>query len=169
MKGPAAFRKRKNIVGRSRYCKACVRKLCEDGVVAVVYSLCSCCDQIKPASDFARNKASANKLSSVCRACSKTNRRTLRYGVSPDQFMQMRRAQNYRCGICCKKISGGEVVDHCHESGKVRELLCRHCNLGLGHFDDSEEVLQNAIYYLRRHIAVPQNVDFEKTDIEKTA
>jgi len=42
-------------------------------------------------------------------------------------------------------------VDHCHSSGKVRGLLCHHCNTALGKFQDSVEVLSSAIDYLRKN------------------
>ncbi|WP_225102842.1 endonuclease domain-containing protein [Streptomyces sp. CoH27] len=50
--------------------------------------------------------------------------------------------------------NGGQInVDHCHRTSKVRGLLCRACNLGIGHFDDNLDVLRNAIVYLQRHAA----------------
>ena len=39
-------------------------------------------------------------------------------------------------------------IDHCHETGKVRGLLCSKCNIALGNFDDDIETLKRAISYL---------------------
>ncbi|MFK4600457.1 hypothetical protein RKD30_007124 [Streptomyces pristinaespiralis] len=68
----------------------------------------------------------------------------------------MLKAQDDGCGICDRPFAetGGQInVDHCHRTGEVRGLLCRACNLGIGHFDDSIDALQSAITYLQRHAA----------------
>lgn len=54
----------------------------------------------------------------------------------------------------CYMWTGGTaklVVDHCHASGKIRGLLCDLCNRGIGHFNDSVELLYKAIKYLELH------------------
>jgi hypothetical protein len=56
-----------------------------------------------------------------------------KYGISHDDYMDMVEAQEGKCAIC-----GAEVflmVDHDHETGKVRALLCRACNTTLGWFE----------------------------------
>ena len=78
-----------------------------------------------------------------------------KYGITLVQFDAMRIAQNFRCALCNKH----EVetprkclcVDHCHESGKVRKLLCESCNQALGLFYDNPEVLEKAAKYLRSY------------------
>lgn len=55
-------------------------------------------------------------------------------------------AQNGRCAICPRR--GRLCVDHCHRQNHLRGLLCRRCNLGLGHFGDSAERLLRAALYL---------------------
>lgn len=54
--------------------------------------------------------------------------------------------QEYRCAICSK--TGATHVDHDHETGKVRAVLCGGCNKGLGHFVDSPDLLRKAAKYL---------------------
>lgn len=49
------------------------------------------------------------------------------------------------------KIVSGLAIDHCHATGKIRALLCRKCNIGLGSFEDNVERMQIAIDYLNRH------------------
>ncbi len=55
-----------------------------------------------------------------------------KYGLDFDQIEEMLNAQGWRCAVCglpVKALRGGLVVDHDHESGKVRGLLCHGCNL----------------------------------------
>lgn len=55
------------------------------------------------------------------------------------------------CEVCGVILAGRELaVDHCHESGKVRGLLCHSCNMGIGQFKDSPELLRKAAVYLEQ-------------------
>jgi hypothetical protein len=74
-----------------------------------------------------------------------------RYGLTQVEHESMVKAQNGYCALCKNKITGRLCVDHNHETGKVRELLCVRCNAGLGNFTESVEKLYNAIEYLRKH------------------
>lgn len=71
-----------------------------------------------------------------------------RYGVSAEQVEAMIAAQGGACAICGRPDP--EHVDHCHETGLVRGVLCFNCNGGLGQFGDDIERLHAAIAYLRR-------------------
>lgn len=75
-----------------------------------------------------------------------------KYGVSLDEFGKMLIAQNGVCKICRQKCSTGRdlAVDHDHESGRVRGLLCSSCNNGLGRFQDNALLLRAAADYLER-------------------
>ena len=74
-------------------------------------------------------------------------RRLRKYNLTEDEYQGILQAQGWACAIC-----GGdaEAVDHDHTTGRVRGILCRKCNTGLGHFVDSEANLKSAITYLRR-------------------
>ena len=74
-----------------------------------------------------------------------------RYGITPEDYDQMYLAQGGRCLICRRHSSEFTRrlhVDHDHSSGKVRGLLCQHCNHLLGNAFDDPEILQAAIHYL---------------------
>jgi hypothetical protein len=75
-----------------------------------------------------------------------------KYNLSFDDYNKMALAQNGLCLICGKLPSHGKplVVDHNHETGEIRGLLCTYCNLGLGMFKDSKELLTAALEYLWR-------------------
>lgn len=77
-----------------------------------------------------------------------------KYGLTPDDFLKISEKQGDVCAICGSPPRGGNAmekrlhVDHCHRTGKVRGLLCNHCNNGLGCFKDNKRSLQRAIWYL---------------------
>jgi Recombination endonuclease VII len=82
-----------------------------------------------------------------------------KYGINEAEYERMVIAQNGRCGICqtdtppVHATSGSPSrwhVDHDHETGKVRGLLCFKCNQGLGNFSDSLANLERAMKYLTK-------------------
>jgi len=80
------------------------------------------------------------------------NRRRL-YGISPEEFDELVALQEGQCAICRGDEPGGKGnwhVDHDHETGRIRGLLCGDCNLGLGKFRDRPDLLELAAAYLRR-------------------
>jgi len=82
-------------------------------------------------------------------------------GLTKDEYYLMIEEQKNLCAICFQpetSIFKGKVMrlclDHDHDTGKVRQLLCRSCNTGIGKFKDSIELLQSAITYLKKHETV---------------
>ena len=77
------------------------------------------------------------------------------YGISIEDYENMLADQDGRCAICSLEEKhapyGVLSVDHCHDSGDVRSLLCNPCNAGLGLFKENQDFLANAITYLKRH------------------
>jgi hypothetical protein len=72
------------------------------------------------------------------------------YGITVEQYDEMLATQSGVCAICAKTCATGRAlaVDHCHETGKVRGLLCARCNPMLGFANDNIDVLKAAIAYL---------------------
>lgn len=71
------------------------------------------------------------------------------YGITLEVYEKMLEAQEGKCLVCEDALTVPHI-DHCHVTGKVRGLLCKHCNTGLGHFKDNITNLERAILYLRR-------------------
>lgn len=71
------------------------------------------------------------------------------YGLSLEGYEKMLIQQNGCCLICSIKMNSPHV-DHCHETGRIRGLLCATCNGGLGMFKDCVPLLEKAIGYLKR-------------------
>lgn len=74
------------------------------------------------------------------------------YGITLEQKEAMLQFQNCKCMICGKElVKDMDIVpDHDHSIGKLRDILCRNCNIGLGDFKESKELLQKAIDYLTK-------------------
>lgn len=73
------------------------------------------------------------------------------YNITKEEAIKLRR-ESSSCGICKKEIKWkNRHLDHCHNSKKVRGILCPTCNKGLGSFYDNPTYLQNAIAWLAAH------------------
>lgn len=72
-----------------------------------------------------------------------------KYGILPEQLAEMIAAQNGKCPICAGDLDRPQV-DHDHMSGKVRAILCPNCNMALGLFRDSVDIIRSAALYLER-------------------
>lgn len=79
------------------------------------------------------------------------NKLKLYYGLTYEKYCEMIIEQDNKCKICKEELSKPNV-DHCHKSGKIRGLLCRGCNHGLGNFRDNQEFLLRAKEYLDESI-----------------
>lgn len=77
--------------------------------------------------------------------------RKIKYGLTDADLQRMREEQNFRCPICEDTEPSLWHIDHNHETGKVRAILCNKCNVGLGFFRDSPELLVKASMYLIKH------------------
>jgi len=78
----------------------------------------------------------------------------VKYGIALEDYAAMLARQGGVCATCKnkkkKRRSERLCVDHCHVTGKVRGLLCRNCNFGIGLFGDDADVVEAAAAYLRR-------------------
>jgi hypothetical protein len=71
-----------------------------------------------------------------------------RYGLTLLDVELMKLLQGGRCECCRKAFVKTPNVDHNHNTGEVRALLCSNCNAGLGLFEDSIPLLLRAVAYL---------------------
>lgn len=73
-----------------------------------------------------------------------------KYGMDKADYDELLASQGYRCAIC--RVDSHEWnVDHDHETGEVRGILCRSCNHGIGFLRDDPETVRAAALYLDRH------------------
>lgn len=138
---------------------------------------CNICNEVKSLESFSVHKKGAQGRHPACKACRsrqarndyssrhdeileikrERRRRTgadrkHSYGITPEQYQAMVDAQGGQCAVCGDVVAdSGLHVDHCHSTGKIRGLLCRHCNLALGNMRDDVSRLRRAITYLTKH------------------
>jgi hypothetical protein len=111
--------------------------------------------------EFPRNKNSKDGRHSYCKPCHNARAKETyerlyggtrhyhlrrRYGIGADEFDELVRLQGGVCAICGRPDP--EHVDHDHETGDVRGILCFNCNGGLGQFRDSIDSLHAAAAYV---------------------
>ena len=80
--------------------------------------------------------------------------RMRKYGISKEHAIKLQSVSHCEiCGVELTKSVGndGRVIDHCHETKKVRGVLCNRCNRGLGFFQDNQEIIQQALLYIEKH------------------
>ena len=76
-------------------------------------------------------------------------KRTSRLGMTVDEFWNMYESQEGKCAICLQDIAAeNSAIDHNHDSGKIRGILCKSCNRGIGLLKDEAQVLNRAYKYL---------------------
>lgn len=138
---------------------------------------CKSCRIVKPLNEFHHSKK--HKLyekhypDSLCKACKAIKNKTwskanpekanrykiksklkLRYKISIEEYDAMVVAQNNLCAICNQSQTRRNLsVDHCHQTNRVRGLLCDKCNLALGMINDDLTIVEGIKRYLLSHIA----------------
>lgn len=71
------------------------------------------------------------------------------YGLTLDEYDQILSLQHNKCAICPRICENREFgVDHCHKTGKVRGLLCKNCNTGIGMLSDNIDKIKSSLVYL---------------------
>ena len=74
------------------------------------------------------------------------------YGLTLNEYNEMLKEQDHKCATCGTTEAGGKhgkfMVDHSHNTGKVRGLLCKSCNIALGEIKDNRQTLLNMVEYL---------------------
>jgi len=131
---------------------------------------CPSCKENVESCNFAKNKATYDGFSSYCKLCSSLKRREWReankeyakvyaknnslkrlYNITIEDYNLMFEKQKGCCKICNihqSKTLKNLFVDHNHETGEVRALLCHNCNTAIGLIKEDTNVLASAIKYL---------------------
>lgn len=119
-------------------------------------TFCKSCAKIRVDRYYAkypeRKKRTKDKWKSRNIERVRERRRLRQYRMDPGTYIALVERQGNRCALCMRQAADctGKTlnVDHCHATGRVRGLLCKNCNLLLGHVGDSKETLSRMIVYL---------------------
>lgn len=153
-----------------------VRRYVRGEAGEITHASCGKCQELVPASLFPSVNASASGLGSTCKPCRNKKHRAaysadgegkrsmrsrhlrLTYGIGLEECEAMMIAQGGVCAMCGSEETSTYrgnarelAVDHCHDTGKVRALLCSSCNIGIGALNHDRELLLKAIAYLDSH------------------
>lgn len=127
---------------------------------------CTKCSEEKSSTEFHKKKHSRDGLSRTCKSCDygvvmksrSKNPRThtdywlkQKYGITIEDFEVLEKKQNGVCTICGIKPDYRLCVDHRHDTGKIRGLLCRNCNKAIGQLGDTPEGVLKAYEYLKEN------------------
>lgn len=124
--------------------------------VTAARQVCRTCGEDKPSWEFRSNWRRESCLDFNCHACVSDINRLARFGITPEQYLEMLEAQDGLCAICERPERSTDkkgwtkalAVDHDHDTGAIRGLLCANCNKGIGNLGDSVETLIAAAAYL---------------------
>lgn len=137
--------------------------------------VCNRCKERKSFSEFSLDKYSMDGRMMRCKKCmsltkreqkesrtSEENKKLARkynlkkcYGISLDRYDALLAEQGGKCAICGSTESNSSIteflfVDHCHDTGTIRGLLCHKCNAGIGYLGDDEDVYYSALSYIAK-------------------
>ena len=135
---------------------------------------CPFCNEEKPGSEFYLRQVGPHiYYSAFCKKCNtqytklwrRNNKRPMdrrkyllknKYGITEHDYNILLEKQGGVCAICGTTDCGTRhktpyfVIDHSHETGEIRGLLCQSCNHGLGKFKDNPALLRGAADYLEK-------------------
>ena len=140
------------------------RKMSASAKLRGVFRVCPDCGEDRR--DMFYLDINDNKTNARCRECHKlycnanwhaktpiqkqASRVKAMYGMEPDEYIALHEKQRGKCAICQNEptTQRGLHLDHCHETGAIRGLLCHNCNVALGCLNDDPALMMRAIKYL---------------------
>ena len=83
------------------------------------------------------------------------------YGITKEQYLTLLKDQHNSCAICFIDFTNWSSkrrphIDHDHETGVIRGILCGPCNMGIGQLKDSVDLLESAVRYLKKSLRLAE-------------
>ncbi len=107
---------------------------------------CFRCKVWKPKNQFSKDSSRGNGIASSCKPCTSEAATASRYNMTRRELSKFKDTHGHKCGIC--GAAETLYVDHCHETGKLRGLLCPGCNTAIGQFREDPRLFFSALKYL---------------------
>ena len=142
---------------RRRICKDCTRiryRMREFPPQVEGDMTCARCKQVKHVTRFSRNKSKLSGRNSWCKGCDAITHAKGNVTFTTQDIDHLIDASDGTCDICERHEDevGRLRIDHDHETGKLRGLLCNHCNVGGGHYKEDPAILRKAADYFENPI-----------------
>ena len=125
--------------------------------------VCKVCGEQPGAAYFRSSKKSNGRkyLDSRCDGCRRLGYICRNLAITVTQYRKLMEDSGSQCRICKRPFTEvKQVIDHCHETGKLRSAICGQCNQGLGLFRDDSDALLSAVAYIEhwrlQHSREPQ-------------
>ena len=138
-----------------------LRKSVDERMIVIdsrVEKRCPGCYATKPLTAYHKSRSKRDGVDVYCRECASERGKVLRqkpeyitmrrsshyqrrYGLTLDEYNALYEAQGGVCALCGQPSRTNLAVDHCHETGRVRGLLCTSCNGALGKLGDQLDVI----------------------------
>ncbi len=127
----------------------------ETEVEKITYKCSFCLVDKSIADDYTKQHQEAARKGNKarCKVCVRAYNIKHRYGVEVEEYDAIMEKQENKCAICILPFASGKKthVDHNHETGEVRGILCQTCNNGLGHLMELPMNCLRAVKYLHQH------------------
>ena len=151
--------------GHKSKCKECIRKLNGKSIGRTSCAIdefgreCPVCGRYKQWDEFGKYKKGVNGHRSQCKQCFAIMQKKYRSGLTKDAYLDLLRKASNKCQICEQERF--LVIDHCHQTKRVRGLLCHNCNKAIGLVNDSVMLLHRMIRYLESNFSLKPNTNRE--------
>lgn len=138
----------------SRKCSGCQKELSKHLFANYAWKLrhpyCKDCMSIANYKSKIKNKDTSEEYKIKSAQTSRQSYLRKTWGITLEEYDELVKSQSGLCSIC--KIKPDILhIDHNHDTGKIRSLLCSNCNRGIGHLKESITILESAIAYIRLH------------------
>lgn len=138
-------RDRKSSDGRTEWCRLCSKSKSDSGL-----KLCRDCGEWLPLDEFRSKRTPSMQSYHNCCIC----RNAKKLGSDKKEYLRLMVEQGGECAMCNRTESDNGArlaIDHDHDSGKIRALLCNRCNSSLGMLDDQIDGALAALQHLVWH------------------